>query len=103
MTTQVGPHSRSTSSAPAGTVTLVLGILFSAAVGFTYVLSLSDGVNPPDWVRAIGLVWLPVGFGGVPLGYFIARTGEGRRRAGLGVLIGLVGLVAFVALVVAIG
>ena len=88
---------------PAGTITLLLGILFTAAVAYTYVLSLSDTFNPPNWVRIIGLVWLPLGFGGVPLGYVIARTGEGRDRARLGVLIGFVGLVAFVALVVALG
>ena len=103
MTTQIGPRRMITGSAPVGTVTLVLGVLFSAAVALTYVLSLSDAVNPPNWVRAIGLAWLPIGLGGVPLGYVIARTGEGRGRARLGVLIALVGLVAFVALVVAIG
>jgi hypothetical protein len=95
--------SRSAGSVPAGTITLLLGVLFTAAVAYTYLLSLSDTFNPPNWVRAIGLVWLPLGFGGVPLGYVIARTGEGRDRARLGALIGFVGLVAFVSLVIAIG
>lgn len=87
----------------AGTVTLVLGILFTAAVAFTYVLSLSDAFNPPDWVRVVGLVWLPVGFGGVPIAYYVARTGDNRDRGRLGVAIGVVGLVAFVGLMVALG
>lgn len=103
MAAHVGPHSRSNRSLRAGTLTLVLGILFSAAVALTYVLSLSDGFNPPNWVRAIGLVWLPIGFGGTPIAYAVARHGQGRDQARLGVLIALGGLVALVALVVAIG
>lgn len=103
MTTKAGPLGRSAGSVTAGTSTLVLGIGFSGAVAFAYVLSLSDVVNPPNWIRVIGLVWLPIGFVGVPIGYVIARAGEGRDRGRLGVLIGLVGLVAFIALVIAIG
>jgi hypothetical protein len=80
-----------------------LGVLFTAAVAYAYVLSLSDALNPPDWVRVMGLVWLPIGFGGVPVANYLARTGEGRDRGQLGVLIGLVGLVAFVALFIALG
>lgn len=94
---------RRTASALAGTVALVFGVLFAAAVAYTYVLSLSDTVNPPNWVRALGLVWLPIGFGGVPIAYYFARTGAGRNRGRLGVLIGLVSLLALVALVTAIG
>lgn len=90
-------------SMAAGSVTLALGILFTAAVAYAYVLSLSDTFNPPTWVRVTGLVWLPLGFGGVPIGYYLARTGDGRHRGRLGVLIGLAGLAAFVALVIAIG
>lgn len=41
------PSQRS-GSTRAGTVTLALGIFVSAAVVFTYVLSLSDVVNPPN-------------------------------------------------------
>lgn len=105
MTTQVRPPSRTTGSVPAGTLTLVLGILFAAAVVFTYVLSLSDTFNPPDWVRVVGLVWLPIGFGGIPVGYYLARTGDEltRARARVGAGLGLVALVAFAALVIAIG
>lgn len=103
MTTHVGPVGHGSGSVRAGTVTLVLSILFATAVAFTYVLSLSDGVNPPNWVRVIGLVWLPIGFGGTPVAYIVAGRGEGRRLARIGGLIMLVSLIAFVALVVAIG
>jgi hypothetical protein len=87
----------------AGTVTLVLGVLFTLAVVFTYVLSLADGVNPPDWARVVGLVWLPVGLAGVPIGYYWSRDGDRQRLAEVGVALAVVGAVAFVGLVVALG
>lgn len=89
MTTHVMPPARATGTGLAGTITLALGILFTAAVAFAFPLSLSDAFNPPDWVRVVGLVWLPVGLG--------------RDRARLGVVIALVGLVAFTALVISVG
>lgn len=103
MTAHVMPHAHTTGTGLAGTITLALGILFTAAVAFSFPLSLSESFNPPDWVRGTGLVWLPIGSAGVPIGYVIARNGPGRARARLGVIIALVGLVAFSALVIAIG
>ena len=103
MTTHTSTGTKQSGSRAAGSVTLTLGVLFTAAVAYAYVLSLSDALNPPDRVRVMGLVWLPIGFGGVPVAYYLARTGEGRDRGRLGVLIGLVGLVAFVALFIALG
>ena len=87
----------------AGTVTLVLGVLFALAVAYAYVLSLADGVNPPDWARVAGLVWLPVGLAGVPVGYYWSRDGHRLRLAELGVALALAGAAAFVALLVAVG
>lgn len=100
--TQVGATVKQGGSV-AGSVTLALGVIFTLAVAFAYVLSLSESFNPPDWVRLIGLVWLPIGFGGVSIGYAVARHGTGRDRGRLGVLVGVVGLVAFAALVIALG
>jgi hypothetical protein len=85
-------------SAHAGTIALVLGVLFLAATVFTYVLSLSDSVNPPGWVRVLGLVWLPIGFVGTPIAYVLARKGPGRRLGTVGLAIALLGLLAFVVL-----
>jgi hypothetical protein len=103
MTAPLGRQGQADPSARAGTVTLVSALLFSAAVAYTYVLSLSETFNPPSWVRAAGLVWLPLGLAGTSLGYAIARTGEGRTLGRIGVLVALVGLAAFVGLVVALG
>ena len=87
----------------AATITLVLGSLFTLAVAFTYALSLGSGIDPPDWVRVVGLVWLPIGLAGVPIGFYWARGGTRRGRADVGAAIALVGAVAFIALVVALG
>jgi hypothetical protein len=103
MTAPVRGHGQGSPSARAGTVTLVSALLFSAAVAYAYVLSLSATFNPPTWVRAVGLMWLPLGLAGTSLGYAIARTGEGRTLGRIGVLIAIAGLAAFVGLVVALG
>lgn len=87
----------------AGTVTLVLGTLFALAVAYAYVLSLGSDVNPPDWARVAGLVWLPVGLAGVPIGYYWSRGGARERWAELGVVIALAAALAFVVLVVVWG
>jgi hypothetical protein len=86
-----------------GSVALVLGALFLAATAFTYVLSLSEAVNPPHWARVAGLVWLPVGLAGVPIAYVLAHPGTGRTRARVGLALGAVGVVAFVVLLVVVG
>lgn len=103
MNTSVQPVGTGRHPDTAGTVTLVLGVLFSLSVAIAYVLSLSDVVDPPNWIRAIALAWLPIGLGGVPISYVFARQGPGRDRARVGLAVALVGLVAFVALVIALG
>lgn len=104
MTTHVGPRAHGDMSARAGTVTLVLGILCSLAVAFTYVLSLSDTFNPPNWIRVVGLIWIPIAFGGVPIAWFgLVRDGAGRERGRIGVALTVISLTAFMALVIALG
>ena len=96
-------HSNNIGSARAGTATLVLGILVVAAVAFASVLSLGESFNPPHWIRVVGLLGLPIGACGVPIAYAIARTGEGRGRGHVGVVVTLLGLAGFAALVIALG
>jgi hypothetical protein len=90
-------------SAVFGTITLVLGVLAGAATVFVYVLSLSEDFNPPNWIRVVGLVWLPVGFFGAPILYTRAHNGPGRRRGQVGLSVAAIGLVAFVVLLFAVG
>lgn len=90
-------------AAVAGTITLVLGVLFALAVGYAYLLSLAETLNPPDWARVVGLLWLPVGLAGVPVGYYWARGGPREPRAELGLVVALAAALAFVVLVVVWG
>ena len=103
MNTSTRPVGTARSSDTAGTVTLVLGVLFSLSVVLTYVLSLSDVVDPPNWARAVALAGLPIGLGGIPVAYAFTQHRAGRDPARHGGAVALVGLVAFVALVVALG
>lgn len=103
MTIDTRRTSRDTGPRRAGTITLVLGVLALAATVFAYVLSLSDLVNPPNWVRGLGLVWLPIGFFGTPIGYMLARNGPGRHRGRVGLAVAGFGLLAFVVLLVLVG
>lgn len=87
----------------AGTATLVLGVVFALAIGFTYWLSLDATFNPPDWVRFVGLIWLPIGFALLPVGYLVARSGRRRGQARAGMLLALLGLAALVILLFVLG
>lgn len=94
----------------AGTATLVLGLLMVASTLAATVLSV-EGVDevvlgdldPPNWVRALLLLGLPLGLLGTPVAYAVARTGPGRDRARVGLGLMLLGLAGFVALQVALG
>ncbi|WP_404386541.1 hypothetical protein LL946_08190 [Knoellia locipacati] len=90
-------------SARAGTVALVAGAVTLAATAFTYVLSLSDVIDPPNWLRILGIVWMPLGFVATPILCAVARLGPGRQRAGVGLALALAGLVAFVVLLFVAG
>jgi Na+/serine symporter len=103
MTTPAQRRARDVASVRAGTIAVVLGLVFLAATAYTYALSLGEAFNPPQWARVLGLMWLPVGLVGTPVAYSLARSGAGRDRGRAGLLLVLVGVVAFVALVVAVG
>lgn len=87
----------------AGNVTLVLGVAFALAVGYACLLSISDGFDPPDWARVAGLIWLPVGLLGVPIGYYWARRGPREARAELGLVVSLAAALVFIVLVLVLG
>ena len=93
-------HVRRPVALDTGTLTLVLGGLFVVATAFAYVVSLSPDVNPPDWVRVLGLLGIPLGFFGTPVAFVVARH-ETRARVGLALF--AVALVAFVVLLVVAG
>ena len=104
MSTMTRPGSPSAgTSGIAGTTALVLGALFLVSTAFTCVLSVTSLIDPPNWVRALALAGLPLGFFGTPIAYVVARRGRGRLRARIGLGLALVALVGFVVLLVALG
>ena len=77
-----------------GTASVVLGLVGLAALGYAWLLSTPD-VDPPNWLRVVGLVWLPVGFFGALLTGVLALGGPGSSR-------GVVGLLLVAAMVAAV-
>lgn len=84
-----------------GLVTLVLGVAALASTGFLWLLSTTDVVDPANWVRAVGLIGIPVGMvGSLVVGMTAgARRGRGRTLAFAGMALAAVALVLFVILV----
>lgn len=91
---------RRAAPAPLGLVTLVLGVAALASTGFLWLLSTTDVVDPANWVRAVGLLGIPVGM----VGSFVvgmtagAKRGRGRTLAFAGMALAAVALVLFVIL-----
>lgn len=98
------PHTPDNAGARrAGNLTVGLGVLALAATGFAYVLSLTDLIDPPNWIRIAGLVWLPGGLFGAPIAFVFTLRGPGRHRAVLGLGVAGVALAAFVVLLFVAG
>jgi hypothetical protein len=81
-------------AAVAGNVTLVLGVLFALAVPYAWALGRGDLIDPPSWARVAGLLWIPVGLVGAPVGYHRARGGPREGRAELGLVLTLAAALA---------
>jgi hypothetical protein len=82
----------------AGTLCIVVGTMFLRSTAWTYMLSLSETMDLPNWARALGHIELPIGFFGIPLASTVARRGPGRFRGRIGLGLATVALVAFVAI-----
>lgn len=87
----------------AGTLALIFGIAFALSTVLIYVLSLTEVIDAPNWLRALMLAGIPLGFFGVPWSFAVARSGAGRRRGLIGVWLAVISLAAFVALLFARG
>ena len=71
-----------------GLVSIVCGVVAVLALLWTWVLSVSDVLDPPDWVRIPGILLMPMALVVGGAAALQARQGTGRRRAtvGLGLL-----------------
>ncbi|KAB7746562.1 hypothetical protein GA707_03505 [Nostocoides sp. F2B08] len=103
MTLDTRPTQHSDASERAGTLALALGIAFAVSTVLTFLMTLTDIIGGPNWLRALMSAGIPLGFFGVPLSFAVARTGLGRQRGLIGVALAVVSLVAFVALLFAMG
>ena len=86
-----------------GVASAVLGGAAALATVWLWLLSALPDFNPPNWIRIVGLIWLPVGIIGSLVGWMAARQGAGRSWGLVGV--GLTGLAitGFVAALVILG
>lgn len=80
----------------------VLGLVSLAALVWLWVLSATP-LDPPNWVRILGLVWLPVGVVGALFTGIPALRGEGRPGALVGLIAAAVTVIAFVVLINVLG
>lgn len=85
-----------------GVLSVVFGLVALAAFGWLWALSATP-LDPPNWVRILGIVFLPIGIiGGVITGISGLRgAGRGWAIAGL-VAVGLT-IVAFIVLINVLG
>lgn len=81
-----------------GTISAVLGTLSVASYFYLIALTQLQDFNPPNWIRIIGMVWLPIGWMGAWLAGWPARHGHERGLALAGMFLGTVSLVAFIVL-----
>ena len=81
-----------------GLLSIVFGVLALLGLAWTWVLSVSDVLDPPSWIRIPGILLMPAALIAALAAGLQARQGTGRRRGDVGlVLAGLV-VLAFVVL-----
>ncbi len=75
----------------------VLGALALAAVGYAALLTYV--IDPPNWIRVVGLSLLPIGWAGAVITGVSARNGPGRAWALTGLALAALTAVALTVLV----
>lgn len=99
MTVDTGPGTQvHDASDGAGTVALVLGVLFVVSTVLVFLMSLTSVIGRSNWIRVPMTAGIPLGLFGVPIAYVVARKGSGRRRGRLGLALVGVALVPFTVL-----
>lgn len=80
-----------------GTASATFGGVALAAMAWLWLLTLPE-VNPPNFIRILGLIWLPIGAVVSVATGLLARRGGGRVGALVGLTLTAAALVWFVAL-----
>ena len=81
-----------------GLLSIVFGVLALLGLGWTWVLSVSDVLDPPNWVRIPGILLMPAGLIAAVAFGLQARQGTGRQRGTVGLVLAALVVLAFVAL-----
>ena len=86
-----------------GAWSIALALAAACGLAFAWVLSVSDVVDPPNWVRIPALLVLPIGVIGSLLTASGAWQGGARTRAAAGLAITAAVVVGFVVLLLVAG
>ena len=98
----VGPKGQPPSSDRLGVLCVTFGALGAAAFLWLAALSLTD-FNPPDWIRILGVVWLPIGVAGSLITGVVGRHGPHRVAVTIGLALTALTLIGFVVLIAGSG
>lgn len=87
-----------------GIACTVFGTLAALAFLWLWVLSVSPALNPPDWIRILGIAGFPIGIVGSAAVAVAARgTAAGRAWIAAGLSLAAAALVGFIILVAVLG
>lgn len=79
-----------------------LGLIGAAAFVWLWLLSATP-LDPPDWIRILGLVFLPVGVIGAMITGIPAVRGAGRPAALVGLIAAALTVIAFIVILNVLG
>ena len=92
-----------TDSVRAGRLSVAFGIAALAALAWTWALSTLADFNPPDWIRIIGILVLPVAILGSVVTGVQGLRGSARQPAIVGLVIAGLVVLGFVVLLTVAG
>ena len=86
-----------------GLLSIAFGVLALVGLGWTWVLSVSEVVDPPNWIRIPGILLLPAGLIAAVAFGLQARQGTGRERGLVGLVLAAASVLVFVVLLTVVG
>lgn len=80
-----------------GTLCAAFGAVAVAAFLWLLSLMLPD-FNPPNWIRILGVVWMPIGVAGALVTGYLGRNGPDRSRVVIGLSLAALTVIGFIVL-----
>lgn len=81
-----------------GVLCTAFAAIAAAALVWLWSLTL-PGFNPPNWIRILGVVWLPIGSAGSVMTGILGRRGPGRIWVVVGLTLVVLTLAGFIILI----